>query len=139
MFINQLSQCIANKKFSFQVEEKAGQIFFTVIPQHTVPECEGEIAQAHAALAVPLRLVINNDDATDENILTEINRYMSSRTSLQSNLAVITNATATATRAVKQSSKDDDSKKGNKAKASTDNQPQATTSEQPAKSNKLEL
>ncbi len=106
MFIQSLILAVAKEKFTFQIESKENDIVFTVIPSKPAPECEGAIAQAHAALAVPLRVIVKNDNNVDESILFEIQGYMQQRKSLISNLDVINKAVADAKRAVKQESKD---------------------------------
>ena len=50
MFIQSLILAVAKEKFTFQIESKENDIVFTVIPSKPAPECEGAIAQAHAAL-----------------------------------------------------------------------------------------
>lgn len=106
MFIQRLILAVASTKFTFQIDSNEDDIIFTVIPTTTAPECEGAIAQAHAALAVPLRVAVSKADAVDESILADIQGYMKQRHSLHSNLDVVNKAVADATRAVKQESKE---------------------------------
>jgi len=106
MFIQSLILAVAKEKFTFQIESKGGDVIFTVMPSGKAPECEGVIAQAHAALAVPLRVIVHKDSSVDESILFEIQGYMQQRKSLTSNLDVINKVMADAKRAVKQESKD---------------------------------
>jgi len=108
MFVQSLILAVAKAKFTFQIESSGDDIIFTVIPSSNAPECEGAIAQAHAALAVPLRIIVKNNNDVDELILADIQGYMQQRTSLISNLDVINKAVADATRAVKQESKEKD-------------------------------
>jgi len=129
MFVQSLILAVAKAKFTFQVESRGDEIIFTVMPSTSAPECEGAIAQAHAALAVPLRVIVKNSEAVDESILADIQSYMKQRTSLISNLDVINKAVADATRAVKQESKEkdtasvSDSKDSGEEKVSTDSAP----------------
>lgn len=106
MFIQSLILAVANQKFTFQVETNNGDIIFTVIPVQAVPECSGAVAQAHAALSVPLRLTVKDTNNVDESILSELQEYMKSRNTLSSNLKGITKNVAEASRAVKQEVKD---------------------------------
>jgi len=129
MFVQSLILAVAKAKFTFQIESCGDEIIFTVMPSTSAPECEGAIAQAHAALAVPLRVIVKNSEAVDESILADIQGYMKQRTSLISNLDVINKAVADATRAVKQESKEkdtasvSDSKDGGDEKESSDTAP----------------
>jgi len=108
MFVKSLIRAVAKAKFTFQIESSGDEIIFTVMPSISAPECEGAIAQAHAALAVPLRVIVKNDAAVDDSILADIQGYMKQRASLISNLDVINKAVADATRAVKQENKEKD-------------------------------
>jgi len=108
MFVQSLILAVAKAKFTFQIESSGDDIIFTVMPSTNAPECEGAIAQAHAALAVPLRIIVKNNEAVDELVLADIQGYMKQRTSLTSNLDVINKVVADATRAVKQESKEKD-------------------------------
>jgi len=129
MFVQSLILAVAKAKFTFQVESRGDENIFTVMPSTSAPECEGAIAQAHAALAVPLRVIVKNSEAVDESILADIQGYMKQRTSLISNLDVINKAVADATRAVKQESKEkdtasvSDSKDSGEEKESSDTAP----------------
>jgi len=127
MFVQSLILAVAKSKFTFQVESSGDDIIFTVMPSTNAPECEGAIAKAHAALAVPLRVIVPNNDAVDESILADIQGYMKQRTSLISNLDVINKAVADATRAVKQESKEkdtvSDTKDSGEKKASSESEP----------------
>ena len=129
MFIQSLILAVAKAKFTFQIESSVDDIIFTVMPSANAPECEGAIAQAHAALAVPLRVIVKNNEAVDESILADIQSYMKQRTSLTSNIDVINKVVADATRAVKQESKEkdtasnSDSKDSGAEKASSDTAP----------------
>lgn len=129
MFVQSLILAVAKEKFTFQIESSGDDIVFTVIPSTNAPECEGAIAKAHAALAVPLRVIVKNNEAVDESILADIQGYMQQRTSLISNLDVINKAVADATRAVKQESKEkdtatnSDSKESGEEKSSSDTAP----------------
>jgi PRTRC genetic system protein E len=129
MFVQSLILAVAKAKFTFQIESSGDDIIFTVMPSTNAPECEGVIAQAHAALAVPLRVIVKNNNDVDESILADIQGYMQQRTSLISNLDVINKAVADATRAVKQESKEkhtasvSDSSEAVEKKASSESEP----------------
>ena len=118
MFVQSLILAVAKAKFTFQIESNGDDIIFTVIPSTNVPECEGAIAQAHAALAVPLRVIVKNNESVDESILADIQGYMQQRTSLISNLDVINKTVVDATRAVKQESKEKDTASNSDSKDS---------------------
>lgn len=108
MFIQSLILAVAKEKFTFQIESCGDDIIFTVMPSKSVPDCKGVIAQAHAALAVPLRVIVSNNDNADKTILTDIQSYMQQRKSLVSNLGIINKTIADATRALKQENKGKD-------------------------------
>jgi len=138
MFVQSLILAVAKAKFTFQIESSGDDIIFTVMPSTNAPECEGAIAQAHAALAVPLRVIVKNSEAVDESILADIQDYMKQRTSLISNLDVINKAVADATRAVKQESKEKDTASVNDSKDSGEKKT-SSESEPTNKSRSLEL
>lgn len=132
MFIQSLIQAVAKEKFTFQIESNADDIIFTVMPSKSIPKCEGVIAQAHAVLAVPLRVIVKSDNGVDEAILAEIQGYIQQRKPLISNLDVLNKAVADATRAVKQESKDkastDSVEQNNVTANKTDDKPPSTKS-----------
>lgn len=138
MFIQRLIKVVASQKFSFQIEVSGDDIVFIVLPSGEAPKCEGVVAQAHAALAVPLRVIVTNDGEVDEAIMSQIESYMGQRQSLISNLDVINKAVAGATRAVKQESKDKDSASNDSNKDSAVESTTEKTAE-PTKSRSLEL
>lgn len=102
MFISKLLSMTALAKMSFDVESKDGNIIFTVMPKQTAPEATGVVAQAHAALSMPLRVSVEDNDEADNKILAELGSYLMKRNSLQSNLDILNKTMADATKSVKQ-------------------------------------
>jgi len=114
MFIQKLMLVTGQSKLSFEIESKESGLIFTAIPQQTVPESSGAVAAAHAALAMPLRVTIENSEDADNQIIAELDSYQSKRNLLQSNLDVLNKVLADATKSVKQEANEKDSNNSEK-------------------------
>jgi len=122
MFLSKLITMTAQAKLAFEIESKDGSIIFTVIPKQAAPEAEGVVAQAHVALAMPLRISVEDNDETDNKILSELGSYLMKRNSLQSNLDVLNKTMAEATKSVKQEVKEKEGDSTNKPSKSKNNE-----------------
>ena len=115
MFTQALLNQIGTDKLSFQLERKDNKMVFTVLPQDKAPEATGAAATAHAALAMPLRIIVENEPDVDQAILSEVQAYMAQRAELKTNLGILTRAMGEASKAVKQETKNKEAKPDKKA------------------------
>lgn len=128
-------------KFSFHIETKNEKVILTIIPKGIAPESTGAVQQAHAALAMPLRVTVNDTENIDQDILQQIEQYMMQRNEVKTQVSILTKTLSEASKGVKQEIKENDSKQKattsgeSKDKPVTDKQ---NTGEQSGK-RKLEL
>jgi len=121
MFLNKLSELLKDTNFTLSVTTSETNMILVFVPNHEVPESGNDIAKVHAALAMPLRISVENNADADQKVIDELTSYMASHAQHRSNLSHLTKAMAEAEKSVKQSIKKKSDKKTKSSKDDSSN------------------
>jgi len=109
MFLTELMRLVGTSEFTFHLSTKGENLVLLVIPKGEAPDAKDAVAQAHVALAMPLRIEVPNTPDAERIILEQMGEYMAQRKQVHSNLDILNKVISESTKAIKQETKNKES------------------------------